>query len=72
MSDEISVSVEEAARRIGVSEATFWRMIADQKVRTFTVGRRRLIAVTELERFVDREHRTQNMRPIPPQRKVAR
>lgn len=71
MANEISVSVEEAARRVGVGRDAVYAAINGGYLRSFKVGKRRLIAVAELERFVDRENRTQNMRPIPPQRRVA-
>jgi excisionase family DNA binding protein len=67
----VSVRVEEAAERLGVCRATLFTLIAEGRLRTFKVGRRRLIAVTELERFAERQTAIQNVRPAPPQKRTA-
>lgn len=67
----VSVSVAGAAERIGVSRPTVYALIAAGKLRSFTLGRRRLIAVVELERFAERQTALQNVQPVPPQRRVS-
>lgn len=71
MALEVSVSVEEAGRRLGVCGDTVYALISAGKLRSFTLGRRRLIAVVELERFAERQTAIQNVQPVPPQRRVS-
>lgn len=70
MSAEISVSPEEAARRIGSNRTYVYGLISDGRLRSFKLGKRRLIAVAELERFVEKQTSIQNLKAVPP-RKVA-
>lgn len=53
----VAVPVHEAARRLSLAERTAWREIAAGRLRSFKIGRRRLVAVTELAAFVDRQDR---------------
>jgi excisionase family DNA binding protein len=71
MTAEISVSVEEAAQRLGSTRTAVYELIARGTLRSFKIGKRRLIAVTELERFVERQTSVQNMAPVGPKRRVA-
>lgn len=54
---ELFVSVEQACERLSISRMTFYRLIRSDKVKTAKVGRRRLVSVTELNRFVVRMER---------------
>lgn len=67
----VSVSIEEAARRLGVCPNTVYSLVTDGKVRSFHVGRRHLIAVVELERFAERQTAAQNVKPVPPTRQKS-
>lgn len=58
--NQITVSVDEAVRRLGLSRMTIYRLIRSDKLRTLKVGRRRLIRVTELDRFVAAMERASN------------
>lgn len=73
MSDDtaVAVSVDEAGRRLGVGRTTIYALIARGKLRSFTVGDRRLIAVSELVRFAERQTATQNVTPVPPTGRVV-
>lgn len=55
--DEVSVSVDEAARRLGLSKRTVWRLIAADKLKVFRPGGRTLVPVIELNNYVARETR---------------
>ena len=48
----LAVSVTEAARRLGISPRTMATLLAEKKVRSTTVGRRRLIPISALQEFV--------------------
>lgn len=54
---EIAVGISEAARRLGVSARTLANLIAQNDIPSCKVGRRRIIPVTALEAFVNREYR---------------
>jgi excisionase family DNA binding protein len=54
---ELLVSVEQACERLSISRMTFYRLIRSDKVKTAKIGRRRLVSVTELSRFVARMER---------------
>jgi excisionase family DNA binding protein len=49
------ISVEEAARRLGVSRRNLERRIAEGLIAKVKIGGRTLIAVAELERFIRRQ-----------------
>jgi excisionase family DNA binding protein len=49
----ISVSIQEAAKILGVSKKTFYPLIREGKVRTVKIGRRVLVSVQSLHEFVD-------------------
>ncbi|MBB3040169.1 excisionase family DNA-binding protein [Hoyosella altamirensis] len=48
----LAFSKNEAAEQIGVSLAAIDKLIADREIRTFTVGRRRLISAAALADFI--------------------
>jgi excisionase family DNA binding protein len=48
----LAFSVLDAANAIGVSRSTLYELIAARTIRTFKVGRRTLVADSELRRFV--------------------
>lgn len=58
--NQITVSVDEAVRRLGLSRMTIYRLIQTDQLRTLKVGRRRLIRVTELDRFIAAMERASN------------
>lgn len=45
------VSIGEAARRLGLSRATGYELVAAGRLRTVSYGRRRLVPVGEVERL---------------------
>jgi excisionase family DNA binding protein len=49
------VTVEEAARLLGIGRTTMFELIGNGEVKSIRLGRRRLIARRSLEHFVD-EH----------------
>ncbi len=55
-SQVLAVNLPEAARRLGISLRTVATLIAQGKLKTLRIGRRCLIPVFELERFVKRDH----------------
>lgn len=55
MSDEaITVSVDEAARMLGVSRAALYPRITSGEIPSVTLGRRRLVPVEGLREWVER------------------
>jgi excisionase family DNA binding protein len=51
----ISYSAEGAAKAIGVSKTTIWRLIASGELTTFKIGHRTLIHHDVLEAFIARK-----------------
>jgi excisionase family DNA binding protein len=54
MSDRLAYSVPDAAKAIGVSKSTFWRLIAGGEVHTFKLGARTLVRAEELHALIAR------------------
>ncbi len=50
----LSVSVEDAARVVGYSRSGVYELIASGELKTFKIGRRRLILMSELKLWVER------------------
>jgi excisionase family DNA binding protein len=61
----LAVNVPEAARRLGVSPRTIATLIARGELLSRKIGRRRVIPVEALERFLRRDHSTAGSRPSP-------
>lgn len=55
----LAVNVPEAARRLGVSPRTIATLIARGELLSRKIGRRRVIPVEALEKFLRRDHNTQ-------------
>lgn len=53
----MALSLEEAGKAIGLCSKTVSKLIADGRLRCVMVGTRRLIPVTELQRWLDAESR---------------
>jgi excisionase family DNA binding protein len=49
----IAVSVQEAAKMLGISKPHFYPLIKGGKIRTVNIGRRILVSVQSLRDFVD-------------------
>ena len=50
--DAVCVSVEEAAQRLGLGASFTWQLVSAGTLRSIKIGKRRLIPVAELDRFV--------------------
>jgi excisionase family DNA binding protein len=50
----LSVSVEEGGRQVGCSRSAMYELIAKGEIKSFKVGRRRLILMTELKTWIER------------------
>jgi excisionase family DNA binding protein len=48
----LALSIPDAARAIGISRASIYVLIAQRKLMTLKVGRRRLVERAEVERFL--------------------
>jgi excisionase family DNA binding protein len=57
-SNILAVSVQEAARRLSVSERTVASLVSRKELPSRKIGRRRVICVADLERFLLRDHDT--------------
>ena len=51
----LSLSMEETGQAIGLCSKTVGKLIADGRLRCVTVGTRRLVPLTEIQRWFDRE-----------------
>jgi excisionase family DNA binding protein len=56
--DALALDVREAARRLSISPRTLAVLIAKGEIQSRKVGRRRIIPVAALEKFLAREHST--------------
>ena len=52
--DILAVSIAEAARRLGISARTMATLLARRQIRSRKVGRRRIIALTALQSFLEK------------------
>jgi excisionase family DNA binding protein len=59
----LAVGLSEAARRLSLSTRTVANLISRGELVSRLVGRRRLIAVSELEAFIKRDHRAKSVKP---------
>ena len=48
----LTVTVKTARGLLGVGNTTMWQLIKDHRVKTITIGRRRLVLFSSLERLV--------------------
>jgi excisionase family DNA binding protein len=55
VTDPLLVSVREAAKRLGLGRDTAYQLVREGRIRSVAVGRRQLVPVAELARFVERE-----------------
>jgi excisionase family DNA binding protein len=54
--DVLAVNVTEAARRLSVSPRTVATLLAQKKLPSLKVGRRRIVPVAALEAFIRSDH----------------
>lgn len=54
MTDALAVNVEEAAKLSGLARTTIFREISTGRLRSFKVGKRRLIRVASLNAYLER------------------
>ncbi len=65
---KLAVTVPEAAAMIGISESMLWRLLAVGDIAKVKIGRRTLIRVTELERFLEGHTEPHGQTAPPPNR----
>ena len=53
----LAFSPSQASQRVGVSVRAIYALIAARELRSFKIGKRRLISDTELSRLVERKMR---------------
>lgn len=58
MNHRVLLTKKEAAIALGISVRTLELLIAVQELKSIRIGRRRMVAVAELERFSRRDHAT--------------
>ena len=51
--EPLLLSVPEAAAKLNIGRAFFYQMVARNEIATITLGRRRLVPVASLERFIE-------------------
>jgi excisionase family DNA binding protein len=52
--DKLLLSIDEARTRLGLGRTLMWELVRRGEVPSVRVGRRRLVATVELERYVER------------------
>lgn len=63
MSTTRALSVLEVCQRLGISRPTFYAELRRDRIQTFTIGRKRLISESALERYIaQREKATKPLR----------
>ncbi|AMU99413.1 excisionase family DNA-binding protein [Xanthomonas citri] len=55
--DRLSYTLEEASEVTGLGRTTFYQQIALNQIRTFKVGRRRLVSAQALREFIEKKER---------------
>ena len=70
MSDLLAVDVATAARLLSWTETGVWQAIKDGKLRSFKLGKRRLISRAALAAFVERRELLDS-RPVGPKREAV-
>ncbi len=55
MDGRLAVSVSQAARLLSLGRTRTWTLVRSGRLRTVRVGRRVLVPLKELERFLERE-----------------
>jgi excisionase family DNA binding protein len=65
---KVLLSRKESSTLTGLSVRTIAKLLASSELRSIRVGRRRLIPLTELEKFTTRDHPTTSV----PRKKVGR
>ena len=53
----LSVGVEDGARMIGVARSMFYEILARGELKSFKLGRRRLVLVKDMEAYINRQAR---------------
>lgn len=51
--DPIFVSIADAQRMLGLGKTSLYSLIADNKLETKQIGRRRLVVVSSIRQFAD-------------------
>jgi excisionase family DNA binding protein len=62
MEEILAVNVTEAARRLGISPRTVATLVARKKLSSRRIGRRRVILIRALEKFLQEDHPTSSSR----------
>jgi len=52
---ELAIGISEAARRLGISARTLASLIAENRIPSCKIGRRRIVPVAALEAFVNHQ-----------------
>ena len=52
-SNAIALRVDEACKAVSIGKSNFYRMVREGKIETRLVGRRRLVPVAALRRFIE-------------------
>ncbi|WP_080953845.1 MULTISPECIES: helix-turn-helix domain-containing protein [Xanthomonas] len=55
--DRLSYTLEQASEVTGLGRTAFYRQIAMNQIRTFKVGRRRMVSAQALREFIDKKER---------------
>lgn len=61
MNDEnrMAVPADEAAKLLGIARTRVWKLIGDGEIASFKLGKRRMVATSELRRFIEAQMKAQ-------------
>ena len=51
--EQLAFSPDDAARRLGLGHTTIYRLIREGQIRSVKVGRRRLLPLAEIHKFLE-------------------
>jgi excisionase family DNA binding protein len=72
LSTKVLLSLKEFSFLAGLSLRTITKLIASGEIKSIRVGRRRLVARAEIDRFAQRNHPTCSRKDSVPRKKVGR
>jgi excisionase family DNA binding protein len=52
---KMAVPADEGAKLLGVPRSRIWDLIKQGQIASFKIGRRRMVATSELRRFIERK-----------------
>lgn len=64
----LAIGIEEAARRVGVGRSFLWSVVRRGELKSYRLGRRRLVRLVDLDRWI-RRHEARAQKCVPSEEK---